>query len=254
MRICSLARWVLLVATFSPSAEASEIRVIAATPMTAVVQELGSHFEQASGHKLVAKFVSGPIVRQEIDSGELFDLAISITPVIEALIAEGKLIAGTRADLAYALVGVGVRAGVAKPDIGTVEQLKRALLNAKSIAHSATGASGEHFKNMIARMGIAEELKPKLRPMPADRIAQAVPNGEAEMVVVTMSVMMIAPGIDVVGPLPGELQFYNTFAGAVSANARQRDAATALLKFLASPSAAPVLKANGLYPGVPRQQ
>jgi molybdate transport system substrate-binding protein len=189
-------------------------------------------------------------VKGEIDAGEPFDLAISITPVIEALIAEGKLVRETRTDLAYGLVGVGVRTGAAKPDIGTVGQFKRALLDAGAIAHSATGASGEHFKSMIARLGIADELKPKLRPMPADRIAQAVPSGEAEMVVVTMSVMMV-PGVNVLGPIPAELQFYNRFAGAVGADARQRDAAAALLQLLAGPAAAAVIKANGLHPGAP---
>jgi molybdate transport system substrate-binding protein len=235
----------------STTSQAAEIKVIAAVPMAAAVRELGSQFEQTSRHKLVAKFVSGPIVKQEIDADTPFDLAVSITPVIEALIADGKLVAATRADLAYALVGVGVRAGAAKPDISTVERFKQALLDAKSVAHSASGASGEHFKKMIARLGIAEEMAPKLRPMPADRIAQAVPNGEAEMIVVTLSVVMV-PGIDVVGPVPVELQFYNRFAGAVGSNAKEREAAAALLQFLASPSAAAVLKAKGLQPGVPK--
>jgi molybdate transport system substrate-binding protein len=233
------------------SSYAAEIKIIAATPMSAAVQELGSQFERMSGHKLAAKFVSGPIVKQEIDAGAPFDLAVSITPVIETLIADGKLVAATRSDLAYALVGVGVRAGAAKPDISTVENFKRALLNAKTVAHSASGASGEHFKSMIARLGIAEEMSRKLRPMPADRIAQAVPNGEAEMIVVTMSVIMV-PGVDVVGTIPAELQFYNRFAGAVSSSAKEPGAAAALLQFLASTSAAAVLKAKGLQPGVPR--
>lgn len=251
MQMRSLAASALAAVMAWTCAEAAEIKVIAAVPMTAVVQELGTQFEKTSGHKLVATFVSGPIVKQRIDSGELFDLAVSITPVVETLIADGKLVAATRADLAYAVVGVGVRAGASKPDISTIEQFKRALLNAKSIAHSAVGASGDHFKKMIARLGIAEELRPKLRPMPADRIAQAVPNGEAEMIVVTMSVIMV-PGIEVLGPIPAELQFYNRFAGAVVTNARERDAAATLLKFLAAPAAATVIKAKGLHPGTPQ--
>jgi molybdate transport system substrate-binding protein len=233
------------------SAQGAEIKVIGAVPMTSVIEELGTRFGQSSGHKVVAKFVSGPIVKQQVDRGEAFDLAVSITPVIDALIKEGKLIAATRADLAYGLVGVGVRAGAPKPDISTVEQFKGALLNAGSVAHSATGASGDHFNSLLARLGIADEMKPKLRPMPADRIAQAVPNGEAEMIIVTMSVIM-APGMDVVGPIPAELQFYNRFAGAVGSNARERDAAEELLRYLATPAAAAVITAKGLQPGVPR--
>jgi molybdate transport system substrate-binding protein len=250
MRMNWLTAITLTSVMLGSGAGAAEIRVIGAAPMTAVVQELGAQFEQTSGHKLVAKFVSGPIVKQQIDGGEPFDLAVSITPVIDALIKEGKLVAGTRADLAYGVIGVGVRAGAARPDISTVDQFKRALLNAKSVAHSATGASGEHFKNMIERLGISEEMKPKLRPMSADQIAQAVPSGEAEMIVVTMSVIMV-PGVEVVGPIPADLQFYNRFAGAVGANARQADAAAALLRFLAAPAAAAVIKAKGLQPGVP---
>ena len=125
------------------TAEAAEIKVIGATPMTAVIKELGAQFERETGHKLVTKFVSGPVVKREIDAGETFDVAISITPVIDSLIKEGKIVAATRADVAYAGVGVGVRAGAPKPDIGSVDAFKRALLNAKSVAHSAEGASGD---------------------------------------------------------------------------------------------------------------
>jgi molybdate transport system substrate-binding protein len=119
------------------------------------------------------------------------------------------------------------------------------------VAHSAVGASGEHFKKMIERLGIAEEMKAKLKPMPAERIAQAVPSGEAEMIVVTASVAM-SPGSEFVGLIPAELQFYNTFAGAVGADAKQPDAAKALLKLLTAPAAAASIKAKGLEPGLPR--
>src|SRR5687768_5685460 len=111
MQMRSLATSALVVVTGWTLAEAAEIKVIAATPMTAVVQEIGAQFEKTGRHKLIATFVSGPIVQQRIGGGELFDLAVSITPVIEALIEAGKLVPATRADLAYGLVGVGVRTG-----------------------------------------------------------------------------------------------------------------------------------------------
>ena len=233
------------------TAGAAEIKLIGATPVTAVVRELGAQFERDAGHKLIAKFVSGPIVKREIDGGEPFDVAVSITPVIDALIKEGKIVASTRANFAYAPVAVGVRKGAAKPDIGSVEAFKRALLNAKSVAHSAAGASGDHFKSMLQRLGIAEEMKPKLRPMPADRIAQAVPSGDAEMIVVTSSVIIMG-GAELVGPIPAELQFYNRFAAGLSTNARQVEAAQGLLTLLTSPSVAPVIRAKGMEPGAPR--
>ena len=231
--------------------EAAEVRVIGAAPTSALITELGALFERQTGHQLKTRFVSGPIVKREIDAGEAFDLAVSITPVIDELIKEGKLVAATRTDVAYAGVGVGVRAGAPKPDISTVEAFKRALLNAKSVAHSAAGASGDHFKAMLDRLGIAEEMKPKLRPMSADTIAQAVPGGHAEMIVVTASVIMV-PGADLVGPLPSELQFYNRFAAGVGTNAKQADAAKAFSALLTAPAAIPVIRAKGMEPGVPK--
>jgi molybdate transport system substrate-binding protein len=228
--------------------EAAEIKVIGAAPMTAVIKELGAQFERETGHKLVARFVSGPVVKREIDAGETFDVAISITPVIDSLIKEGKIVAATRADVAYAGVGVGVRAGAPKPDISSVDAFKRALLNAKSVAHSAEGASGDYFKGLLVRLAISEEMKPKLKPMPADRIARAVPSGEAEMIVVTMSVI-VGSDAELVGPVPSELQFYNRFTAGIGASAKQADAAEALIKFLTAPAAAPVIRAKGMEPG-----
>jgi molybdate transport system substrate-binding protein len=198
-----------------------------------------------------ARFVSGPIVKREIDAGAIYDTAVSTSPVIDSLIKEGKLRADSRADVAYPVIGVGVRAGAPKPDIGTVEAFKRALLNAKSVAHSATGASGDHLKSIIERLGIAEEMKSKLRPMSADAIAQAVPSGQAEMIVVTASVIMV-PRVDYVSPLPPELQFYNRFAAAVTANASETDASKQFIKLLSSPSAVGIYKTHGMEPGTPK--
>jgi molybdate transport system substrate-binding protein len=249
MRMQALAVATMLAAV--GSIQANELKIIAATPMTAVIRDLSAQFEGKTGNKVAAKFVSGPVVRQRIDAGDALDLAVSITPVIDELIREGKLVADTRADVAYAPLGVGVRAGAAMPDISTVDAFRRALLAAQSVAHSETGASGEHFKRMIERLGISEQMKPKMRPMPADRIAQAVPAGEAEMIVVTLSVIMV-PGAQVVGRVPPELQFYNMFAGAIGTNAQQPEGATAFLRLLTGPEATSVLRANGMESGVPR--
>lgn len=230
---------------------AEELRLIGAAPMTAVIKQLGAKFERDTGHTIVARFVSGPVVKREIDAGQPFDVAVSITPVIDALVKESKIVAATRADIAYAGVGVGVRAGVPKPDIRTVDAFRRALLNAKSVAHSAEGASGEYFKNLLERLGIAEPMRSKLRPMPADRLATAVPSGEAEMIVVTISVI-VAGAAELVGSVPSELQFYNSFAGGVGASARRAEAAKMFISLLTAPAAVPVIKASGMEPGAPR--
>ena len=233
------------------AAEAAEVKVIGANPMKPAVQELGAQFERDTGHKLVTKFVSGPLVKREIDAGETFDLAISITPLIDGLIKEGKIVAGSRADVAYAGVGVGVRGGAPKPDIGSVEAFKHALLNAKSVAHSPEGPSGVYFKGLLDRLGIAEEMKPKLKPMSGDALAKAVPSGEAEMIISSMPDIM-TEGTVLVGPLPPELQLYIRFAAGVGTNAKEPEAAQALIKFLTSPAAVAVIKAKGMEPGTPR--
>jgi molybdate transport system substrate-binding protein len=147
-------------------------------------------------------------------------------------------------------VGLGVRAGAPKPDISTVEAFRTALLSAKSVAHSAEGASGDYFRGLLARLGIAEQMKPKLRPLPPDALAEAVPNGVAEMIVVTMSVI-VGGAAELVGPVPAELQFYNRFAAGVGANAKQMAAAKALLAAMTAATAATVIKAAGMTPGAP---
>jgi molybdate transport system substrate-binding protein len=233
------------------TAEAAEVTLISAATIRPVIKEIGSQFERETGHTLVIKYVAGPAVKRAIDAGETFDLAISATPVIDALIKEGQIVASTRADVAYAGLGVGVRAGAPRTDISSVDAFKRALLNAKSVAHSGEGASGVYFKGLLERLGIAEAMKPKLKPMAADRIAQAVPSGEAEMIVVTISVVG-AYGAELVGPLPPELQFYNRFATGIGAHAKETEGAKALVKFLTSPRAVAVIKAKGMEPGTPR--
>ena len=231
--------------------QAAEIRIIAATPMGAVVRHIGAEFERDTGHRLVMRFVAGPAVKRDIDSGQPFDVAISITPVIDALLKDGKLVPATRADIAYAGIGVGVRKGAPKPDIGTVATFRQALLSAKSVAHSADGASGDYFKRLLARLEIADQMQPKLRPMSPDALAKAVPSGAAEMIVVTASII-VDGAAELVGPVPQALQFYNRFAGGIGVNADQPDAAKAFLARLIAPQAAAAIKARGMEPGVPR--
>jgi molybdate transport system substrate-binding protein len=225
-------------------AAAADVKLISADPMAGVVRELGPQFERDPRHKLITKFVSGPMVKREIDAGETFDVAISITPVIEALIEEGKLVAGTRADIAYAGVGLGVRAGA--PDA-----FKRTLLSAKSVAYSADGAGGTYFRGLLDRLGIAEEMKVKLEPMTDDILARALPSGEAEMIVGAVPNVMEF-GADLVGPLPLELQIYIPFTAGVSATAKEPEAAKALIHLLTAPAGVAVIRAKGMEASVPR--
>jgi molybdate transport system substrate-binding protein len=234
------------------AAKAAEIKVIAAGPLTAVFKELGPQFERDTGHKLVTRFATTSVVKREIDAGETFDLAISITSGIDDWIKEGKIVAATRAAVAYAGLGMGVRAGARKPDIGSVEASKRALLHAKSVAHGAESASAAYFKGLLERLGIAEEMKSKLKPMGPGAVLKSVASGEVEIGVAVVPTIVAAPGVELVGPFPSELQTYVGFTAGVSTGAKELEAAQALITFLTSPAAVAVIKAKGMEPGTPQ--
>jgi molybdate transport system substrate-binding protein len=234
------------------AAKAAEVKIIAGGPLTAVFKELGPQFERDTGHKLVTRFAVTSVVKREIDAGDTFDLAISSTSGIDDWIKEGKIVAATRAVVAYAGLGVGVRAGAPKPDIGSVEASRRALLNAKSVAHGAESASAASFKGLLERLGIAEEMKPKLKPVVGGAVVKSVTSGEVEIVVAVVPGIVAAPGVELVGPFPSELQTYISFTAGVSTGAKEPEAAQALIKFLTSPAAFAVIKAKGMHPGAPQ--
>jgi molybdate transport system substrate-binding protein len=229
------------------SAEAADVKLVGATPMAGAIKEIAAQFERDTGHKIITKFVSGPTVKRQIDAGEAFDVAISVTAIIDTLVKEGKLAADTRVDLASVGIGLGVHVGAPKPDIGSVDAFKRTLLNAKSVAYSVDGVGAVYFRGLLDRLGIAEQMKPKLKPMPDDMLARAVASGEAEMIVGAASNVMES-GADLVGPVPRELQISIPFTAGISATAKETEAAKALISFLRTPAAAMVMKAKGMEP------
>jgi molybdate transport system substrate-binding protein len=230
--------------------EAAEIRVLSAAGIKSVVDELGPQFERATGHKLVTKFVGGPAVQQAVAAGEAYDVAISQPAEIDKLLKDGKVASGTKTDIARSGMGVGVRKGAARPDISSAEAFKRALLSAQSIAYAGQGASGAFFGSLFDRLGIAAEMKDKLKSMPAGTpSAEAVARGEAEIVLLSVPSILAVPGVDLVGPLPPELQYYSGFAAGIVASTKEGEAARSLINFLTTPAAAPVIKAKGLEPG-----
>ncbi len=230
-------------------ATAAEIRLTCTHALKATVLDLIPAFERATGNKLIMRFDVVAGVKRQIEAGDPFDVACLNPSMVDDLIGKGKIASGSRADIARAGIGLAVRAGAPKPEISSVDAFKRALLNAKSIAHSAEGQSGVYFKEMIDRLGIAEQLKPKLIATRPGHATTAVVSGEAEMLVVVASSIVADPGVTLVGLIPTELQHYSTFALAISAESKERDAATALIKYLTGPAAAPVLKSKGMEPG-----
>jgi len=243
-----IAAVILAVASHARVAGAAEIKVLSGTGSRAIVEELARQFEGASGHKLIIRFEGNAQLKRKIEAGEAFDVAILNPPVIDELIRRGKIV-GARADIGRAGIGVGVRAGAPKPDIGSVDAFKRALHDAKTVAFAEEGASGIYFMRLLDRLGLAQEMRAKLRPMPALESVEIVTRGDAEMVVVVLPRILVVPGVDLVGPIPAELQTWIGTSGGIGAAASEPEAAQALIRFFTAPAAAPFLKAKGMEPG-----
>jgi molybdate transport system substrate-binding protein len=232
-------------------AQGTELLVVVSDGMKPSVEELVPQIEQSIGRKLTTQFNSSKALKDKIQSGEPFDAAILTTDVIDDLIKQGKIAAGSRTDIARTGMGVGVRAGAAKPDVSTPEALKRTLLSAKSITFNPVGASAPHVYDIFQRLGIAENVKPKLildANGEPGRPQMDVAAGKAELVITLIPEIKFFKGVELAGPVPGDLQSYISFAGGVATNTHNADAAKALIKFITSPAAAPTLRAKGEEP------
>jgi molybdate transport system substrate-binding protein len=229
--------------------QAAELRILAGGSMTGPLNELGPQFERASGHKLVIHFDSTPNLIKLATSGTPFDLAVVPVDVFKDAAAKARFAPGATIDIARVGYGVIVRAGAPKPDVSTSDALKQTLLNAHSIAFVPESAAGGYVLKTFDRLGISEAIKAKTKPQttPA-QIAPAVANGEAELGVFLVNVL-IAPGVELAGSFPAELQQELVFTSAVAADSREADAAKAFITFLATPAAAAVIKAKGMNPG-----
>ena len=230
-------------------AQGTELVVVVSDGMKPSVEELVPQIEHSIGRKITAQYNSSKAIREKIQSGEPFDAAILTSDIIDDLINQGKIAGGTRADIARTGMGVGVRAGALKPDVSTPEALKRILLSAKSISFNPSGASAPHIHEIFERLGIAENVKSKLM-LDADpgRPQMNVADGKAELVITLIPEIKFFKGVELAGPVPADLQSYISFAGGVATNTHNADAAKALIKFITSPAAAPILKAKALEP------
>ena len=226
----------------------ANLKVLSGNGPRAAVRELCMQYAHASGHAVDLQLDVNPEVVRRGQAGEAFDVAVGNPSTIEQLIASGKVVAGSRADIGSAGLAVAVRAGAAKPDISSVEAFKRTLLAAKAVAFPAHGASGLYFVSLLDRLGLAAQMQGKLKPMAAEDCVEVVARGEADMVVVVATRIVGVAGVDVVGPIPEALQTKIGFAAALSVSTKEPDAAKALIKFLSAPAAAVTLRKNGVNP------
>jgi len=222
-----------------------QIDVFTSNSMRSVFAALSPEFERATGHTIAASYDPAQIMLRRIAQGESADVALLGDTAIDALIAQGKIVAASRCLLVRLGVGVGVRAGTPKPRIDTVEAFKQALLAAPSIAHTTEGASGLHFSTVIKRLGIAEQVKAKAQTQPGGLVGDLVMAGVAELAIQQIPELLAVTGVELVGPLPAELQKMSVTAGGIFSDSPRAAAAQVLLDFLVSPQACAVFLALG---------
>jgi molybdate transport system substrate-binding protein len=246
----------LLAGLTAGAAGAAEIKVVSAGAMRAALEELAPAFEKASGNKLKIEYATAGKVEEKVAADEEIDVAILTKPRADKLVGKAKLVGGTSTTLARVPIALAVKKGAAKPDIGSVEAFKKALLGAKSIAYNdpASGAtSGIHMAQVLDKLGIAAELKSKIHlgaQTAGKGVGDLVAHGDAEIGILPVSELMGVGGIDVAGPLPAELQSPDLVFIAASPMISERPLpAKALIDFLSTPAAKAVYKAKGMEPG-----
>jgi molybdate transport system substrate-binding protein len=230
------------------AAQALETRVFSSAAPRGILTEIAPAFERAAGQRLVIEYAFAADLKRRIEAGGQFDVAILPPDSADDLVRQGKLVAGTRVDLGRTGLGVAVRKGAPKPDIGTVDAFRAALLAAPTVAYADGGASGVQIQGILGRLGIAEAMKPKLRPYPTGAAVEAVARGEVDLVVIGVSPILNLPAVTLVGWLPAGLQSYIVFTASIGAAARQPAAAQTLLSLLTSPAAIEFAKSQGFEP------
>jgi molybdate transport system substrate-binding protein len=245
---------VVAISLLAPSneARAAELKVLSSTALKAAMEELAPQFERATEYKLAITYGPSAALKPRIEAGEPFDLALITPASIDDLIKQGRIEPGSRRNIGRTGIGVAIRAGAPRPDIGTTAAFKRALLDAKSITYGEPargGLSSVYFIGLMERLGIADQIKAKARLGTASEGVRPVATGEAELGIGQASEIPLVPGVELLGPFPAELQSYTDVTAGVAARAKEAGGAKALIKFLTAPAAAPVFRAKGFEPG-----
>jgi len=235
----------LVTLTTWSGADAAEIAVLSSVGVQPATPEIIAQFERATGHKVNITYGIAAVLKTRFLEGTPADVLLLTSPIIDDLAKQGKVAASSKVDFARSGVGIGVRAGAPRPDISTPDALKRAVLDAKVVGFSKEGASGVAFAKVLDRLGIAEQAKAKYKDTGA-KAGEMLASGEVDLAASQIPELMAVPGVDVVGPLPAELQTITIFSAAQTTESKNGDAAKAFIQFLSSPAAAAVLKPKGL--------
>ena len=233
------------------NAGGGELKVLTSVAMKGVLERLAPEFRQQTGCGLAMGYGPGGVVLQRVRAGAVNDVVIASPEAVEALIGEGRIVAGSQRPIARSVIGVAVRSGAPKPRIDTVDDFRRALLAARSVAYTnpATGAaSGVHFARILDRFGIASEINANAKFGDGGPVAEYVARGEAELAIQQLCEHMLVKGVDIVGPLPLELQKVTTLIAAVGEGASRPRYASALIDLLLAPHIQAAMSTHGLEP------
>ncbi len=236
----------------STASRAAELKLLTAGAFKSTVTALLPEYEKASSNKVSVTNDTVGALMKRIAAGETFDVVVMTPEAVDRLAGEGKVISGSRTDLARVGVGVMVKAGATKPDISTVDAFRKALLAARSISFidpASGGSSGIYVEKLLERLGLADELKPKEKLKQGGAVADYIESGEAELGIHQISEILPHAGVTLVGPLPKELQHYTVYAAGIGAGTRHAEAAKALIASLSGPSAQALFKSKGMEPG-----
>jgi molybdate transport system substrate-binding protein len=237
----------------SGAAGAAEVRVMISGGLTAAFNALAPEFERATGNKVLIAYgpsmgTTANAIPVRLERGEPADVLIMVGYALADLAKNGKVVPDSRVDLVKSPIGIAVKSGAARPDISTPDALKRALLATKSVAYSDSASGVYVSTEMFQKLGIAEEMKGKARMIPATPVGEIVAKGEAEIGFQQISELKSVAGIDIVGPLPAELQKITVFSAGIATVSREPEAGRALIKFLASPAARDQTVKSGMEP------
>ena len=236
----------LVLACSALSCWAADLKVMASTGVSSMFQQLIPVFERNTGHKVSVSYDTSNIILRKLNAGETADLVVLTAPLIDQLIQQGRVVAGSRMDLARSGIGVAIRAGAPRPDIGSVEAFKHMLLQAKSVTYTATGASGQYFASVTEKLGIGPQIKAKAITPAGGIVAELVAKGEAELGIQMISELQGVPGTVYLGPLPSEIQLFTVFSAGLLSGSSQAPSARALAEFFTSAPAIQVYEAAGM--------
>ena len=237
----------------SGAARAAEVRVMISGGLTAAYQALVPEFERMTGNKVITAYgpsmgTTANAIPVRLERGEPADVLIMVGYALGDLVKQGKVVAGSSVDLVKSPIGIAVKSGAPKPDISTADAVKRALLAAKSVAYSDSASGVYVSTEMFQKLGIADAMKDKAKKIPATPVGEIVAHGDAELGFQQISEMLPVPGIDIVGPLPADLQKITVFSAGIASVSKEPEAGKALIKFLASPAASAAIIKSGMEP------